>query len=327
MQWNDRIGRRIKLRDLHVLLATIESGSMARAAQRLSISQPVVSKTIAGLEDSLDARLLDRTPQGVEPTAYGRALLACGTAVFDDLRRGVQEIEFLADPTRGELNVGGAGPFIEGFIPAAVARIAEHHPGITFRVLETDAGTLCRLLRERRIDLAICRPPNAMDKNDFASECLFEETMVVIAGRESRWSTCRKLNLRDLLGEPWALPEPDNVAASFVEQVFRAARLKPPKPRIVSNSVAIRVRLVETGKFLTMVPASMLHFGAERLQVKRLPISLSMKSPSVEIISLKNRTPSAVARMFLDELRAFSRRSGVALKAVRESVTVQTRSR
>jgi DNA-binding transcriptional LysR family regulator len=151
--------------------------------------------------------------------------------------------------------------------------------------------------------------------------------MVVIAGRESRWSTCRKLNLRDLLGEPWALPEPDNVAASFVEQVFRAARLKPPKPRIVSNSVAIRVRLVETGKFLTMVPASMLHFGAERLQVKRLPISLSMKSPSVEIISLKNRTPSAVARMFLDELRAFSRRSGVALKAVRESVTVQTRSR
>ena len=266
MQWNDRIGRRIKLRDLHVLLATIESGSMARAAQQLSISQPVVSKTIAGLEDSLGARLLDRTPQGIEPTAYGRALLACGTAVFDDLRRGVQEIEFLADPTRGELNVGGAGPFIEGIIPAAVARIAERHPHITFRVLETDAGTLCRLLRERRIDLAVCRPPNAMDKNDFASECLFEETMVVIAGRESRWSTRRKLNLRDLLGEPWALPESDNVAATFVADVFLAARLKPPKPRVVSNSVAMRVRLVETGKFLTMIPASMLHFGAGRLQ-------------------------------------------------------------
>ncbi|MGB6537363.1 MAG: LysR family transcriptional regulator [Xanthobacteraceae bacterium] len=327
MEWNDRIGRRIKLRDLHVLLATIESGSMARAAQRLSISQPVVSKTIAGLEDSLGTRLLDRTPQGIEPTEYGRALLACGTAVFDDLRRGVQEIEFLADPTRGELNVGGAGPFIEGIIPAAVARIAERHPRITFRVLETDAGTLCRLLRERRIDLAICRPPNAIDKNDFVSECLFEETMVVIAGRESRWSTRRKLYLRDLLGEPWALPEPDNVAASFVADVFLAARLTPPKPRVVSNSVAMRVRLVETGKFLTMVPASMLHFGAERLQVKRLPINLSINSPPTEIISLKNRTPSAVARMFLNELRAFSQMSGIALKAVRESVTVQTQSR
>ena len=98
MQWDERIGRRIKLRDLHVLLATIEFGSMARAAQRLSISQPVVSKTISALEDLLGLRLLDRTPQGIEPTAYGRALLACGTAVFDDLRRGVQEMEFL--PTR-----------------------------------------------------------------------------------------------------------------------------------------------------------------------------------------------------------------------------------
>ena len=317
MQWNNGIWRRLKLRDLHVLLATIESGSMARAAQQLSISQPVVSKTIAGLEDALGVRLLDRTSQGIEPTTYGRALLACGTAVFDDLRRGVQEIEFLADPTRGELNVGGAGPFIEGFIPAVVARIAERHPGITFRVLETDAGSLCGLLRERRIDLAICRPPDAIDKNDFASEYLFEETMVVIAGRPSRWSTRRNLNLRELLGEPWALPEPDNVAASFVADVFRIARLKAPKPRVVSNSVAARLRLVETGKFLTIIPASMLHFGAERLQVERLPINLSMKSPPVEIISLRKRTPSAVARMFLNELRDFSQMSGIALKAVR----------
>ena len=74
---------------------------------------------------------------------------------------------------------------------------------------------------------------------------------------------------------------------------------------------------METGKFLTIIPASMLHFGAGRLHVKRLPINLSMKSPPVEIISLKNRTPSAVARMFLDELRDFSQMSGIALKAVR----------
>lgn len=307
MEWDERIGRRIKLRDLHVLLATIESGSMARAAQRLSISQPVVSKTISALEGLLGLRLLDRTPQGVEPTAYGRALLACGTAVFDDLRRGVQEMEFLADPTRGQLNVGGAGPFIEGLIPAVVARIAERYPRIEFRVVESDAETLCRLLRERKIDLAVCRPPEAMDKNDFASEFLFEETMIVIASLESPWSAHRSINLTDLLGEPWTLPEPDNVAASFIADTFSVARLKPPRPRVVSNSVAVRMRLVETGKFLSVVPASMLHFGAGRLQVKRLPINLPVNSPPAEIITLKNRMPSAVARILLDELRAFSK--------------------
>ena len=307
MQWTDRIGRRIKLRDLHVLLATIESGSMARAAKSLSVSQPVVSKTIAGLEDSLGLRLFDRTRQGIEPTAYGRALLACGTAVFDDLRRGIQEIEFLTDPTRGELRVGGAGPFIESLIPAVVARVAERYPRIDFRVLESDARTLCRLLQERKLDLALCRPPKAIDKTDFALERLFDETMVVIAGLESPWSARRKINLADLLSEPWVLPESDNVAASLVADTFRVARFKPPKPQVVSNSVAVRMRLVETSKFLTIVPTSMLRFGGERLQVKRLPINLPIASPPAEIITLKNRTPNGVARIFLDELRTFAK--------------------
>ena len=97
MQWTDRIGRRLKLRDLHILLAVAQAGSMSRAADRLAISHPVVSKTIADLEHALGVRLLDRTPQGTEPTAYGRALLSCGTVVFDELRRGVQEIAFLSD--------------------------------------------------------------------------------------------------------------------------------------------------------------------------------------------------------------------------------------
>jgi hypothetical protein len=55
-------------------------------------------------------RLLDRSPQGIEPTIYGRALLKCGTAVFDDLQQGVKEIEFLADPSAGELSIGCSEP-------------------------------------------------------------------------------------------------------------------------------------------------------------------------------------------------------------------------
>ena len=98
MQWTDRIGRRVKLRDIHGLLAVAQSGSMARAAELLAISQPVVSKTIADLEHALGVRLLDRTAQGVEPTAYGLSFIQCGTVVFDELRRGVQEIEFFGLP-------------------------------------------------------------------------------------------------------------------------------------------------------------------------------------------------------------------------------------
>jgi len=97
----EQISRRLKLRHLNVLLAVVQSGSMAKAAAHLAISQPVVSKAIADLERTIGVRLLDRTPRGIEPTLYGRALLKRSVAIFDDLRDSVREIEYLSDPTAG----------------------------------------------------------------------------------------------------------------------------------------------------------------------------------------------------------------------------------
>ena len=87
MQLSDRVGRRMKLQDLHVLMAVVQAGSMGKAAQRLNITQPAISRSIAELEQALGVKLLDRHRQGVEPTEFGRALLDCGVAVFDDLRQ------------------------------------------------------------------------------------------------------------------------------------------------------------------------------------------------------------------------------------------------
>ena len=101
MRWADRIGRRLKLRDLHVLSAVVQWGSMAKAAQHLAVSQPVVSAAIADLEHTIGVRLLDRSRRGVEPTIYGRALLKHGMVAFDALKQGMKEIEFLAESHRG----------------------------------------------------------------------------------------------------------------------------------------------------------------------------------------------------------------------------------
>src|SRR5215213_2867149 len=106
MQWNDRIGRRLKLRDLHILLAVVQQGSMAKAASELAISQPAVSKVIADVEHTLGLRLLERSRNGIEPTEYGRALVRHGVAIFDELKQGGRELEFLADPSSGEVRIG-----------------------------------------------------------------------------------------------------------------------------------------------------------------------------------------------------------------------------
>jgi DNA-binding transcriptional LysR family regulator len=307
MQWTDRIGRRIKLRDLHILLAVAQAGSMSRAADRLAISHPVISKTIADLEDALNVRLLDRTSQGTEPTPYGRALLSCGTVVFDELRRSVQEIAFLSDPSVGELRIGSAAPYVEGLIPSVIARFAERYPRIKLHVTDTDAVTLCGMLRERQLDFVVGRVPSSIFGEDLTSEYLFDERMYVVAGATSPWARRRKINLAELCSEPWLMPESDNIAMALISDGFRSAGLTPPAPQVVSNSVTLRIRLIETGRFIAVLPDSTLRFGARRTQLKILPVRLRANAPPTVAISLKNRTPNPILRLFIDELRTFAK--------------------
>jgi DNA-binding transcriptional LysR family regulator len=306
MDWTNRIGRRVKLRDLHIFLAVVQFGSMARAAKHLAVSQPVLSKTISNLEHALGVRLLDRSSQGVEPTAYGQAFLNCGTAVFDELRQGVQAIDFLSDSTAGELRVGCPTPLMDDLIPKVLEHLAGRHPRMVFHAAEGDTPTLSRLLRERKIDLVVSRTWGSHFGDDFATEFLYDESLFVVAGLDSRWSRRRRIDFVDLLDEPWVLPEFDNIVGALISESFRIAGVALPAPRVVSNSMAVRTRLVESGIFLTLLPGSMLHFGANRLRVKTLPVAIPMKSQPAEIITLRNRTLTPIAGLFIEELRALT---------------------
>src|SRR5215475_5502164 len=108
LNWDSRIGRRVRLRDLHILLAVVQHGSMAKAGAQLGMSQSAVSQAIAAIEHALRVPLLDRTSKGVTPTIYGSALMRRGSAAFDELRLGVQEIEDLADPATGDVRIACA---------------------------------------------------------------------------------------------------------------------------------------------------------------------------------------------------------------------------
>jgi DNA-binding transcriptional LysR family regulator len=133
MQLSDRIGRRIKLQDLHVLMTVVQAGTMGKAAERLNTVQPAISRSIAELEHALGVRLLDRHRQGIEPTEYGRALLDCGVAVFDDLRQGVKNIEFLADPAAGEVRIGSTLTLAASFVSVVIDRL-RRYPRIMFHL-------------------------------------------------------------------------------------------------------------------------------------------------------------------------------------------------
>lgn len=308
MKQIDQIARRIKLRDFRTLLAVAESGNLSKAASRLSVSHPVVSKTIADLERTLGTRLFDRSPRGVEPTLFGRALVDCGVAIFDDLYRGLRRLEFLSDPAAGELRIGATGPAIDGLVLAAMEPLLSQYPRIQFHALEGDAVTLYRALSDRKIDLAVSRTfrSNVDHDHEFDCQTLFDERLFVVAGSQSRWARQRKIELAELLDAPWVIPEYDNPAGALIAEGFRSEGISL-KARVVSNSLAVRIRLVATMGFLTMLPGSMLHFGARRLPVKALPISLPIRSQRYEIVTLKNRTLSPIAKTFIESIRIVAR--------------------
>src|SRR5215471_7045966 len=135
MPWNDRTKRRLKLRDLDILMAVIDSGSMGKAAKRLNISQPAISKAIAELEGALGVRLVDRGRRGIMPTPYGLALKKRSVAIFNDLRQGVQDIEFLSDPTTGEIRIGSTDPVSVAIVSPCIDRLSRKYPRMSFYVV------------------------------------------------------------------------------------------------------------------------------------------------------------------------------------------------
>jgi DNA-binding transcriptional LysR family regulator len=130
-QWNDRVRRRLKLRDVDILLSVIQTGSMGKAAAALNMSQPAVSKAIAYLEHTL----------GVRP--YGRALIKRGVAMFDELRQGVHEIASLTDPTVGEMRMGGSEHTISAIYSPVIHRLSNQHPRMSFTSRSETCGRCC----------------------------------------------------------------------------------------------------------------------------------------------------------------------------------------
>jgi DNA-binding transcriptional LysR family regulator len=296
MRWTDQIGRRLKLRDLHVLSAVVQWGSMAKAARHLAVSQPVVSAAIADLERAIGVRLLDRSRNGVEPTIYGRALLKHGAVAFDALKQGVKEIDFLADPTAGELRIGCPEWIAAGLLPVVIDRILQKHPRIVFHVDQTITATRdFRELRQRNLDLAIGWLATPFTEEDLHADVLYQDQLCVVAGVQSPWSRRRKIELGELADEAWQL-SPLNY------QQLRAGGLKITQTNIVSFSYHLRCSLLATGRYLSVVPRSALHFGIGS-SLRVLPVKLLLEQQPVAIVTLKGRTLSPVANLFTEYAR------------------------
>jgi DNA-binding transcriptional LysR family regulator len=305
MEWEGRLGRRLRVRDLYILSTVVKSGTMGKAARALSMSQPAVSEAVANLEHLLGVRLLDRSPLGIEPTIYANAMLKRTTAVFDELKQGVRDIRSLADPTTGEVSIGYSNMIAATVFPEIIERFSEKYPRVVMHVdlVPSPSTKFLPGLRDRTFDLIFARLSTEVTEDplmdDVNMEFLFDDPLAVVAGAHSRWVRRRKIDLADLIGEPWILSPPKTWSYERVAEAFKARGLGMPTASLLTYSMDIRAKLSAHGRFITVVPSSVLRLDSDRHPLKMLPVDMPMRPWPVTILTLKNRTLSPVVERFI----------------------------
>jgi len=315
IDWESQIGRRLKLRDLHVFFTAVQLGSMAKAARQLNVSQPAVSEIIADLENALGVRLLDRHPQGIEPTTFGEALLKRSTAVFDELKQSVRDIEFLADPSAGEVKFG-CTEAMAAILSPVLERFTRQYPRALLRTFLITRPFDLAALRGRSFDFTVghfVRVPGDRLIDDLNVEVLFEDRLVVATGMSSPWAARRRqIDLAELVDEAWILAEaPDSWNYSVVAAAFRARGLRMPRISAMTFSVHLRMGMLASGHFITTFPNAILRFHPNRRSIKVLPVALPDRPWPVVIVTLKNRTLNPVVERFIAHIREFTRPSAL----------------
>lgn len=232
-------------------------------------------------------------------------MLARGRAAFDELKQGIRDIEFLSDPATGEIKIGDPDGIAAILLPI-VESFSREYPSVAFDVHEEEIETL-DAMRDRELDFVVQRlrsHPLVSDPfDDLDVEIVFDDELVLVAGGPSPWTRRRKIDLAELVDEPWILSGPPSWPHRILSQVVTARGLRMPKTVLRTYSVHIRANLVASGRFIATFPKSVAQFYTERFSLKVLPVDLPVQPWPVVLLTLKNRTLSPVVERFIVHLR------------------------
>ena len=294
--------RHLKLRDIRFVVAVAEVGSMAKAAGELGVTQSAVSQVIAGLEADLGVQLFDRSRRGVTPTVYGEALIRRGLAALDEIRTGLEEIDFLKNDGRGVIRIGCPETLAASVLPLALETFSKQLPAVTVEVETFTGAEAADKLLDRSIDLVLARDGpglNALlNASDFQVTRLFEDKLKIVVGNTSRWAKIRHVSLEDLADAPWIVL-PYGWGEGVLPEAFAAKGLPAPHIALKTFSIHLRLHLLATGQYVTALPQSVFRLHADRFGLKELALALPPLPYGVALVTLKNRTLTRTVDQFI----------------------------
>jgi LysR family transcriptional regulator, regulator for genes of the gallate degradation pathway len=238
---------------LQALIATAEMQNFSLAARRLGIAQPTVHRAITQLEREAERALFQRNATGIVPTRACVALSRATRLAFVELEQAQAELGDLAGREVGEIVIGAMPLSRSHVLPRALAAFRQAHPNLPVKVLEGTYDELLGGLRRGEIDVLIGALRDPPPIGDVVQERLFDDTLVVLAGRGHPLLRADHPTPAELAGWPWLVPRAGTPTRHNFDACFRAAGLALPHNLIETGSVILMREMVQDGRHLACV--------------------------------------------------------------------------
>lgn len=298
------IGSRLRFRQLRLLIAIDDMGSLYRAAEQLSMTQPGASKALHEVEETFGADLFVRHPQGLEANELGKCVIRYARLIGADLDHLREEMASILRGQGSRLAVGGVAGALPTVLVPAVGRLKKIQPAISIELLEDTSARLLQFLVEGRIDLAICRMSVVSQPELFEFEWLCEERVAFAVGPRHPLAEAVETSLKELVSYPWVLFPSHMPLRTLLERELLEVGLPFPAHAIETSSTFASILLLsESDELVALFSAETVDLFARHGLIRRLPLDLVSRVEPYSIVRRRGGPMSPGAALLIKEIK------------------------
>ena len=293
---------RLRLKQLRLLIALDEFGSLHKAAESVAITQPGATRALHEIESTLGSTLFERTSKGLVANDLGRCVIRYARLIHTDVAHLREEMLGIMQGHGGRLSTG----VIMGAVPVLVeclARLRAKQPELSVEIVEDTSARLLALLDEGRLDLAICR--TSVSKHPAAYDCRLrdQEPLIVVANTGHRFAASESLVLSDLADSRWVVFPVNMPMRLTLEREFREAGLNfPTYPIETSSTFTTLSLLLQDPQLVAVMPVDVARMAVTHGMLVHLPLELKSRSEPYEIVTRQGVALTAPTQLLIDEL-------------------------
>ena len=295
---------RLKSRQILLLLALNDEGSIRKAANRLHVTQPTASKLLQDLEDTLGLRLFERNRRGIEPNDFGVIMVNHARLILSDLDHACLDLTALASGATGQVRIGCILSAVPFPMARAIARLKAKLPGLSVSVDVSTSNLLIPELLQGDLDVLIARPLSLLGQTDLDYEALLDEPLVITCGTDHPLVSREDLTLADLADWSWVLLPTSSPMRKVLAPILAEISGRQTLNVVETSSMMLMAALLQESDMLAVMPQAIARYHSERGLLCQVKLTLPPVMGAYGIVTRRNRPLFSGVAAFLRELRA-----------------------